>query len=66
MIEFEYRENHLTVLPTEVHHPATPDLVKCRVVKSNTPLLSGGFIKYKAVISVLLLKVSNIVLNQPT
>jgi hypothetical protein len=37
-----------------------------RVVKSNTPLLSGGFIEYKSVISVLLLKVGTIVLNHPT
>jgi hypothetical protein len=37
-----------------------------RVVKKNTPLLSGGFIEYKSVISVLLLKVAIIVLNHPT
>jgi hypothetical protein len=30
------------------------------------PLLSGGFIEYKSVINVLLLKVDTIVLNHPT
>jgi ABC-type amino acid transport system permease subunit len=30
------------------------------------PLLSGGFIEYKSVISVLFLKVGTIVLNHPT
>jgi hypothetical protein len=34
--------------------------------KSNTPLLSGGCIKYKSVISVLLLKAGTIMLNHPT
>jgi hypothetical protein len=29
MIEFEYRENQLTVFLTEVHHPATRGLLEC-------------------------------------
>jgi hypothetical protein len=33
--------------------------------KKAIPLLSGGFIEYKSVISVLLLKVGTIVLNHP-
>jgi hypothetical protein len=29
MIEFEYRENQLAIVLTEIHHPATRSLVEC-------------------------------------